>query len=197
VRRALVIVAALGALAAACRTREAELKLTVPPIDGGACDAFDSLRCVNYLEFSVQTPGGFTSQCVQVRALANLCGVANLANGGELFRLPPETELPITVVGKRVFPATGCDSPPGCEKIVFSGSTIGVGRIGDYADRTLEIAIDMYRPCGLPEQFYYLPDGGTCQGLCGPQFVICAGVQGGCLCANPMAGGQGGIDAGQ
>jgi hypothetical protein len=68
-------------------------------------------------------------------------------------------------------------------------------------------------PCGLPEYFYPLPDGGTidggvatCAQVCGASPVVCANVEHGCLCqgdpasgaaARAMDGGQDGIASGQ
>jgi hypothetical protein len=196
-RSRVALVAALGALGGACKNPEARLEIVVPPIDGGACDTFARVKCVNYLEFTAPVPGGgFQSQCVKVAGLQTLCDVAKLATGDELFKLPPETPLPISVIGKRVFPATGCGSAD-CDRVVFRGTTTNIGRIGDYVGRSLDLAITMYAPCGPPEHFYF-PDGGTCASACGSEAaVICEDVAGGCLCLDPMTAVQGGMDASQ
>jgi hypothetical protein len=193
------VVAALAVplAAVACKSPQATLDIVVPALDGGACNTFARVSCVNYLEFTAPAPGGgFQSQCVKVGGLATLCDVMNLATGGELFKLPPETPLPISVIGKRVFPATGCGSGD-CDRVVFRGTTTNVGVIGDYVGRSLELAINIYAPCGPPEHFYF-PDGGTCASACGSEAaVICEDVAGGCLCLDPMTAVQGGIDGSQ
>ncbi len=188
-----------GVVSGACKAPETQLNLVVPPIDGGACDTFTSLACVNYVEFSVPSAIGFTSHCVKVNVeLTNLCDVTKLADGHELFKLAPETALPISVEGRRVFPAVSCDGPPDCpSKPIFRGSTVAEGRIGDYNGRALDLAINMIAPCGPPEQFFFPPEGGTCAEICGGQGnVICDGVAQGCLCRDPGASGQGAIDTG-
>jgi len=196
---AVVAAASMLALAGACKAPETQLNLVVPPIDGGACDTFTSLACVNYVEFSVPSATGFTSHCVKVNVqLTNLCDVTKLADGHELFKLSPETPLPISVEGRRVFPAGSCSGPPVCpSKPIFRGSTVAEGRIGDYNGRALDLAINMIAPCGPPEQFFFPPEGGTCAEICGAQSnVICDGVAQGCLCRDPAASGQGAIDTG-
>ena len=198
-RATLAALVPLLALAGACKAPETQLNLVVPAIDGGACDTFTSLACVNYVEFSVPSATGFTSHCVKVNVeLTNLCDVTKLADGHELFKLSPETSLPISVEGRRVFPAVSCDGPPDCpSKPIFRGSTVAEGRIGDYNGRTLDLTINMIAPCGPPEQFFFPPEGGTCAEICGAQAnVICDGVAQGCLCRDPMSSGQGPIDTG-
>jgi len=196
---AVVAAASMLALTGACKAPETQLNLVVPPIDGGACETFTSLACVNYVEFSVPTATGFTSHCVKVNVqLTNLCDVTKLADGHELFKLSPETPLPISVEGRRVFPAGSCSGPPACpSKPIFRGSTVAEGHIGDYNGRALDLAINMIAPCGPPEQFFFPPEGGTCAEICGAQSnVICDGVAQGCLCRDPAASGQGAIDTG-
>src|SRR6185503_1958948 len=106
----------------------------------GACEAVTDLGCVNYVQFTVNDSTGFSSHCVKVdKRLDNLCDVAKLADGRELFKLPPETRLPIGLAGMRVFPATGCDLQACAPRILFSGETAG-GHLGDYAGRDIELA---------------------------------------------------------
>lgn len=190
-----VLVAALLAFAGACKTPETRINLIVPSIDGGGCGAFADIACVNFLEFRARNQTASTSRCVKVDVeLANLCDVATLPDGRELFKLPPETPLPIEVQGKRVFPATSCGSSD-CNKIVFRGTTTDVGHLGDYAGKQLDLTLTMVGSCGQSEEFYFLPDGGTCPELCGSQAdVVCDGVANGCLCKSHADGGQGGID---
>ena len=174
---------------------ETRINLIVPSIDGGGCGAFADIACVNFLEFRARNLTASTSRCVKVDVeLTNLCDVASLPDGRELFKLPPETPLPIEVQGKRVFPADGCGSSD-CNKIVFRGTTTGVGHLGDYAGRQLDLTLTMVGSCGESEEFFFRPDGGTCAEICGTQSdVICDGVASGCLCTAHVDGGQGGID---
>jgi hypothetical protein len=191
----MLAMAPLLALGGACKTPETRINIVVPPtINGGVCSAFSDIACVNFLEFRVQNATASTSHCVEVEtALADLCDVASLPDGRELFKLPPETPLPIEVEGKRVFPATSCGASR-CDKVVFRGTTTGTGRIGDYVGRTLELTVNEVGGCGESEDFFYL-DGGTCAQVCGSQAdVLCEGVAMGCLCRPRKDGGQGGID---
>lgn len=190
------VAALLLACLAACKNQEMQLKILTPPIDGGgACNAYTDLACVNYLEFRVlSNPPAF---CVALDvSLNDLCDVEKLANGSDVFKLPPETRLPIAVLGKRVFPAGSCGSNK-CDKLLFRGET-GPGFVRDYIGRTLELTIDMAGSCGKSENFFFLPDGGTCVDVCGGESkIVCANVGGGCLCEADVDGGQGGIDASQ
>jgi len=175
------------AAAVACTAPRAELTV-VFPADAGACDAQTSLACVNYLQFTVGVGTAFNTDCVPVDTpLHTLCDVAKLANGRALFNLPPETKLPIKLQGLRVFPATSCGSEQSCPpRTIFTGQTPDTGRIGDFGGRALELSVTMNEPCGTPEQFFPLPDGSTCDELCGPSSqVVCRGVQNGCLCLQP------------
>jgi hypothetical protein len=190
-----VLVAALLGSASACKTPETRINLIVPSIDGG-CGAFADIACVNFLEFRARnSQTTSTNRCVKVDLeLTNLCDVASLPDGRELFKLPPETPLPIEVQGKRVFPADSCGSSD-CNKIVFRGTTTDIGRLGDYAGRQLDLTLTMVGSCGESEEFFFRPDGGTCAEICGTQTdVVCDGVQNGCLCKSHADGGQGGID---
>ena len=207
---------ALLALLAGCRERQTQIRLTFPDApDGGACGAQMNIKCANYIEFSAGVlPGGFRSQCSPIDfTLGSLCDVGKLAEGQELFQLSPETQLPIRMEGKRVFPATACNSGICPAKTIFAGQTAEVGPISQFEGQVLEIAVTQIRPCGLPEEFFFLPEGSTCAQLCGGESaVVCDNVEGGCLCAgHPSAsdlaaarqaaatadGGQGGIDGGQ
>ena len=67
----------------------------------------------------------------------------------------------------------------------------------------IDLPVTVIEPCGLPEQFFFLPDGATCAEVCGASPVVCDHVQGGCLCKGAprafdggadMDSGQGGID---
>jgi hypothetical protein len=191
--RAAVVVALLLAGASACRNQETPLNIVIPVIDGGACSVHTDVACVNYLEFKVTTATAATSHCVELgQALDNLCDVGNLPDGRELFKLPPETQLPITVEGKRVFPAKSCGKNQ-CDKVIFRGTT-AEGRLGDYVGRPLELAVTMVGSCGESEEYYAL-DGGTCAQVCGGESnVVCDQVSMGCLCKPRRDGGQGGID---
>jgi hypothetical protein len=195
-RPALLAALALAlAVDVACKSKEVQIEIVVPPLNGRVCSTYTDLACVNYLEFTVIGQTTSSSHCVVVPmgALGNLCDVAALAEGRELFSLPPETPLPIEVRGKRVFPAETCGTRQ-CDKTVFVGQT-GSGRIGDYVDRPLELTLSMAGACGQSEEFFTLPDGGTCVDVCGGQSnIICDGVAGGCVCKSRMDGGQGGID---
>ena len=179
----------------ACKAQETQINVVIPSIDGGTCSTYRDISCVNYLEFKVTTATASTSRCVEVETpLADLCDVGKLSDGRELFKLPPETLLPITVEGKRVFPAKSCGANL-CDKIVFRGATTGTGRLGDYVGRPLDLALNMVGPCGLSEDFFALPDGGTCPAVCGGESeVICDQIPMGCLCKSHRDGGQGGID---
>jgi hypothetical protein len=100
---------ALLVLACGCNQRETQLKLQFPAGDAGTCEQQTSIKCVNYLQFTVGT--GEFSSCTKVEVvLDNLCDLAKVAAGQELFKLPPETPLPITIEGLRIFPAIGCSS---------------------------------------------------------------------------------------
>src|SRR5450755_3126838 len=175
----------IGAVAA-CTAPRAELTVLFPA-DAGACDAQTSLACVNYLQFTVGVGTAFNTDCVPVELpLNNLCDVAKLATGRALFNLPPETKLPIKLQGLRVFPATSCGSEQSCPpRTIFTGQTQDTGRIGDFGGRALELSVMMNEPCGIPEQFFPLPEGSTCDELCGAGKLVCSGVQNGCLCLPP------------
>jgi hypothetical protein len=190
-----VLAGALLVFAGACKTPETRINLIVPAIDGGACGTFTDIACVNFLEFRARNQTASTSRCVKVDSeLTNLCDVAGLPDGRELFKLPPDTPLPIEVQGKRVFPANSCGSSD-CNKIVFRGTTTDIGRLGDYAGRQLDLTLTMVGACGQSEEFFFLPDGGTCAEVCGrADNIICDGVAQGCLCKSGVDGGQGGID---
>jgi len=194
---------ALLTLLVACQERETRIRLKLDVPDAGACAAQTNVSCANYIEFSAGDANGFRSQCTRIDLrLMSLCDVARLAEGQELFKLSPETELPIMLEGKRVFPATSCNSGVCPAKTIFSGQTAETGPIGNYAGQVLEIPVTVLRPCGGPESFFFLPEGSTCEQLCGVGRVACDGVQGGCLCeglpsAADIASRQGGIDSGQ
>lgn len=198
-------VALCAALAlAACSERQTRLKLTFPRTDAGACQDQTNIKCVNYLEFTAgDDVDGFRSGCTRVSvSLENLCDVSKLAEGQELFSLSPDTMLPITLSGVRVFPAVGCSAGDCPSKKIFGGMTAETGRIGDYAGQTLEIPVTLTQSCGMPESFFFLPEGSTCDDLCGVGNVVCDHVQGGCLClglpsAADLAARQGAIDGGQ
>jgi hypothetical protein len=202
---------------AACKERQTQIRLKFPDTpDAGACGAQTNIRCANFIEFTAGTilvPGGFRSQCSPIDfPLTNLCDVAKLAEGQELFKLPPDAELPISVDGKRVFPAISCNSTICPAKRIFTGQTAEAGPIANFEGQVLEIPITLVQPCGPPEAFYFLPEGKTCAQLCGnADNVVCDNIQGGCLCAGHPTpadvaarqaaaaadGGQGGIDGGQ
>ncbi len=185
----------LLALATACKSQETQITVVIPSIDGGTCSAYRDVSCVNYVEFKVTTATASISHCVEVdMQLADLCDVGKLGDGRELFKLPPETQLPITVEGKRVFPAKSCGANQ-CDKIVFRGTTVGTGSLGDYVGRPLELTINTVGSCGRSEDFFSLPDGGTCAAVCGGESeVVCDQIPMGCLCNSRRDGGQGGID---
>jgi hypothetical protein len=204
---ALLVLACSG-----CKQPEAQLRLQFPVdvnadggADAGTCHAQTSLRCVNYLQFTAGKDE-FSSHCTRVEAkLDDLCDLAKVAEGQEVFKLSPDTPLPITIEGLRVYPATGCNSSSECPpRRIFSGTTVMTGTIGDYKGRAIDLPVKVLEPCGLPEQFFFLPDGGTCQEVCGLSPVVCDHVQGGCLCkgapgtsdgGQAMDGGQDGIDS--
>jgi hypothetical protein len=194
---------ALLALLAGCQARETRIRLKLDVPDAGACANQTNVACANFIEFSAGDATGFRSQCTRIEVrLSTLCDVAQLAEGQELFKLSPETELPLMLEGKRVFPATSCNSGDCPAKTIFSGQTAETGPIGNYAGQVLEIPVTVLHPCGGPESFFFLPPGSTCEQLCGAGQVACDGVQGGCLCkglpsAADIASGQGGIDGGQ
>src|SRR5262245_40836606 len=185
--RTLASIAAALALASTsgCKQPESQLKLKLP----ANCQDETNLRCVNYIQF---TAGGdeSSSRCIRTPvALDNLCDLARIAEGQEVFRLPPETALPLRIEGLRVFPAIGCTSVDCPPKKVFSGSTIGSVteklKIGDFVGQVLELPVTVDQPCGPPEEFYSLPDGGagTCAEVChSPDLVVCDHVEQGCLC---------------
>jgi hypothetical protein len=178
---ALSLAAAAAALAGGgCQSRQTALTVTFP--DGG-CETVTDLGCVNYLLFTVNDSTGFSSHCVKVdKRLDNLCDVAALADGHQLFQLSPDTRLPIGLTGMRVFPATGCDLQACAPRIIFSGETMS-GRLGDYVGRDIPLPLAVRQSCGPSEEFFFLPPGTTCAQLCGSASqVVCDGIQGGCLC---------------
>jgi hypothetical protein len=202
------------ALLGGCKQPQAHLKLKFPlDSDGGTCSDQTNLRCVNYLQFST---GGdeSSSHCQRLPiSLGNLCDLARVAEGQEVFKLSPDTLLPIKIEGLRVYPATGCSSVECLPKKVFSGTTVGgTGqKIGDYVGGVIELPVTVTMPCGDPEEFFSLPpDGGTCAEVChAPDLVVCDHVSGGCLCKklpdtpvfqdggqDAVDGRQGGIDSG-
>jgi hypothetical protein len=197
----------LSLLALGCKQPETQLRLQFPSdpdagADAGGCQQQTSLRCVNYLQFTAGS-GNFSSTCSKVGVvLEDLCDVAKLAVGQEVFKLSPDTPLPITLEGLRVFPATSCNANECPARRIFSGTTSGTGKIGDYAGGVLDIPVTVNEPCGLPEEFFFLPAGSTCADLCGAGNVVCDQVQGGCLCkglpsAADLAARQGAVDGGQ
>jgi len=211
---------ALLALLAACKERQTQIRFTFPGgsdggADGGAggCQAQTDLKCVNYFQFSAGNDDGFRSGCAPIEVvLGNLCDLVQLAEGQELFKLPPETLLPIRVAGVRVFPDTSCNAGDCSARTIFSGETVERDvPIADYAGQILEIPVTVKMPCGTPEQFFLLPEGSTCAQVChSPDLLVCDNVAGGCLCkelpspsdiaaqqAARMDGGQDGIDSGQ
>jgi hypothetical protein len=205
-KQLLVAVFAL-ALIGGCKQPQTHLKLKFPlDADGGSCSDQTNLRCVNYLQF---TTGGDenSSHCQRLPiSLDNLCDLGRVAEGQEVFKLSPDTLLPIKIDGLRVYPATGCSSLECLPKKVFSGTTVGgMGqKIGDYVDGVIELPVTVLQPCGDPEVFFSLPpEGGTCAEVChAPDLVVCDHVQGGCLCKKlpsmPVfqdAGQDGGQDA--
>ena len=154
----------------ACKERQAQIRFTFPGgSDGGAdagaggCQGQGTLRCVNFLQFSTGN-GGFSSGCTPLEiALDNLCDLARLAEGQELFKLPPETVLPIRVAGVRAFPADSCIAGTCSARTIFSGATLESGvPIENYAGQILEIPVTLKGTCGTPEEFYLLPEGSTC-----------------------------------
>jgi hypothetical protein len=207
-------VALLIALACSCKQPEAQLRLQFPVdvdagADAGTCHQQTSLKCVNYLQFTAGRDES-SSHCSRVEVrLDDLCDLADVAKGQEVFKLSPDTPLPITIEGLRVYPAIGCSSTSECRpRRIFSGTTVMEGTIGDYKGGVIDLPVTVLEPCGLPEQFFFLPDGGTCEEVCGTSPVVCDHVQGGCLCkgapgtfdagasgAGGMDGGQGGIDS--
>jgi hypothetical protein len=209
----------LLALACGCKQPQAQLRLQFPidadaGVDAGACYQQTSLKCVNYLQFTVGRDES-SSRCNRVEVeLNDLCDLAKVAQRQEVFKLSPDTPLPISIEGLRVYPATGCNSTAACPpRRIFSGTTVMEGKIGDYADGVIDLPVTVIEPCGLPEYFYPLPDGGTidggvatCAQVCGASPVVCANVEHGCLCqgdpasgaaARAMDGGQDGIASGQ
>ncbi|HXU03727.1 MAG TPA: hypothetical protein VN903_22330 [Polyangia bacterium] len=210
---ALPLLLPLLLLAAGCKQPQAQLRLRFPVdadagVDAGACYQQTSLKCVNYLQFTAGRDES-SSHCNRVEVeLGDLCDLAKVAEGQEVFKLSPDTPLPITIEGLRVYPATGCSSTAACPpRRIFSGTTVLEGKIGDYRDGVIDLPVTVIEPCGVPEYFYPLPDGGTstCEQVCGASPVVCANVEHGCLCrgdpatgnaARAMDGGQGGIDSG-
>jgi hypothetical protein len=179
----LALASSVFAFVPGCKEPQTQLRVTFPgDPDAGACEAQTSLRCVNYLQFTAGNGSEFFSHCLKVDVtLGDLCDVAKLAEGQELFKLPPDTPLPITLQGLRVYPATSCNSATCAPRLIFSGSTAGTGRIGDHAGAVLDLPVTIDQPCGLPEEFFFLPPGSTCAEVCRGE-VVCDGVQGGCLC---------------
>jgi hypothetical protein len=193
----------LLALLAGCDEKQTQIRIKFDVPDAGACGDQTNIRCANYIEFSAGDATGFRSQCTRIDVtLTNLCDLALVAEGQELFKLSPDTQLPIRLEGKRVFPATSCNSGVCPARTIFEGATAESGPIGNYAGQVLEIPVTVLQPCGMPESFFFLPEGSTCEQLCGAGQVACDGVQGGCLCeglpsASDIASRQGGIDGGQ
>jgi hypothetical protein len=199
--------ALLATLLASCKERQTQIRLTFPNApDGGTCAAQTNIKCANYIQISAGTGKGFRSECTPIDvALTNLCDLADLARGQELIKLSPDTVLPLVLEGQRVFPATSCNSGVCPAKTIFRGETAEQGPIANFEGQVLEIPVTLVRSCGIPEQFFFLPEGRTCTELCGAGLVVCDGVQGGCLCLDPeahptagaMDGGQDAIDSGQ
>jgi hypothetical protein len=199
---AFALLASLASLGG-CQQRQTQIRLKFDVPDAGACADQTNIKCANYIEFSAGDEHGFRSQCTRIDiTLVSLCDVGRLAEGQELFQLSPDTQLPIRLEGKRVFPATGCNSGVCPPRTIFSGETAEAGPIGNYAGQVLEIPVTVHQPCGMPEAFFFLPEGSTCEQLCGVGQVACANVEGGCLCEGlptpaDIASRQGGIDSGQ
>jgi hypothetical protein len=199
---------ALLVLLTACKERQAQVRFNFPGgPDGGAggCQAQTDLKCVNYFQFSAGNDDSFRSGCAPIDVvLGNLCDLVQLAEGQELFKLPPETLLPIRVAGVRVFPDTSCNAGDCSARTIFSGETVERDvPIANYAGQILDIAVTVKMSCGTPEEFYLLPEGSTCVQVChSPDLLVCDNVAGGCLCKKlptpaEVAARQGGIDSGQ
>ena len=106
----------------ACSERQTQIRLKLDVPDAGPCAAQTNIRCANYIEFSAGDATGFRSQCTRIDVtLTNLCDLALVAEGQELFKLSPDTQLPIRLEGKRVFPATSCNSGVCPARTIFEG----------------------------------------------------------------------------
>lgn len=180
---------ALLVLVAGCGRPSVDVAIVTDiPYDGGvaACSEFADLRCVNFLAFDlldVQS-GEILGHCVRVTApLDDLCEVAELATGAEVFRVDPDEEVRLSVRGLRVYPATSCQTLAGCPaRELFTGQS-GAVRLGDLPDGRLELPLDSAAACGPREEFYPRPEGRTCDQICGgTDRVVCDGLAGGCLC---------------
>ena len=196
--------------ACGCKQRETQISLKFLDVDAARRAARaqqqTSLKCVNYLEFT-GGDGRFSSQCTRVEvALDDLCDLAKVAEGQELFKLSPETPLPITIEGMRVFPATSCNSSSDCPpRRIFSGTTVRNGQIGDYAGQVLEMPVKVIEPCGLPEAVLLPARRRHLRGGVRRRRRSCATASRAAACARGCRGpdrpdmdcGQGGIDSGQ
>jgi hypothetical protein len=153
---------------------------------GGPPDSPDTgynlVSCVNFLEFKVDNSGEFSTHCIKLtQEILSLCDLKLVADGRELFKIDPNSEVKISVRGLRVFPATSCDVDPTstCQnRVIFAGSTDLV-RIGDLVGGLLELPVTVSEPCGPPEQWFEKGDQ-SCADIC--DVVVCDGIQGGCLC---------------
>ena len=185
-KRATIVLYCLPLLCGACRPQQMELTIVLgdagcPPVN---------LKCVNFLQFS----SGFSTHCIQLtegETLDTLCDLQKVANGQELFKLSPDTELIIEMKGLHVYPATSCDYDVTCPpRIVFKGSTGSQSvRVGDLAGGAVPLQVVMVAPCPAGSEQWYRPPrpDEPCSAVCYPGEVECDGVQGGCLCFSPTS----------
>ena len=126
---------ALLVLSTACKERQTQIRFTFPGgSDGGADARRRWLPGADRTQVRQLPPvlrwqrDGFRSGCAPIDVvLGNLCDLVQLAEGQELFKLPPETMLPIRVAGVRVFPAVSCKAGTCAAKTIFSGATVESG----------------------------------------------------------------------
>lgn len=184
--RLLLLFALLGA--AAC----ARPQLQLTPVfevttDAGVpleCAAFADLACVNFIKFQIEEEGNLTppTDCITVdQRLTNLCDVAQLARGTEIFRYDLDARVKVKMWGLRVFPATSCEIVPECPpRSLFDGATeeFDLDRSGD-----VPLRITFAQGCGAKE--VYRPRGGRdCFTVCDFTEPRCE-LRDGCVCLVP------------
>ena len=121
---------------AGCKQPEAQLRLQFPVdvdagADAGTCHQQTSLKCVNYLQFTAGDGAGSAATARASRSRWTTCAIsAKVAEGQEVFKLSPDTPLPITTRGtarlSRRPAATRRASARRAE--IFAGTTVMEGR---------------------------------------------------------------------
>jgi hypothetical protein len=195
-----MLAAALVLTAFGCKQKRGGIVLVYAGDGGTACASATNLRCVNYLNFQLTGTGedDFVIHCVKApTGLDSMCRLREAGDGTtEVFRRDPDDRVDIEVTGLRVFPAISCQENPDCKhKKIFYGKVRGV-RVGDIADRGVELPVTPAcpgcEPCVLETYWTQLSDDDACTRTCdkagGVPVSECT-IPGICLCQHESLDG--------